>query len=502
MDGEQPVAAQRRQGQEGAASLGRQVYPWLLTGAVVGGALLRLLSLSDTALNGDEVFSRSVSVGSLPAGFEEIQRDVVHPPLYYLALRGALTLGGDSPFVLRALSVAMGIAILLLAGAWTRRVTGGWRWAFLVVLLLALSPLQLTFSQHARPYALYAFLVLGAGVLLSRALHEPDVAWGWARFSLLALAAMLTHYVSAIYLACMLPAVLASRNAGKALRGWVLSLGVPAAVLLGWLASVWPHYRAKGGLGINLDWVDVPGAYQLAAAYAEYTGLATFRRGTLVALLVTVAVVVAGLVSLRSGRAAAGRGGTEERRIARSDWTLLAVLALVPPAALFALAQPPLSLPVWGVRQAFPSHAFWLMALVLLLREVARTHRRLAVAAAVAMGVLQVLALRSALAEPRGVPYDEVANYLRQRNPPGEAMLTTSPHNIGLPVNYYLGASAAVDSFASVRESPAAFWLLYRPVAVEEQARFDSLVGRGWRVGRRAHFGGGWGTTVVYFARP
>lgn len=502
MDGGQPLAVQQSQGRGGAASVGRQAYAWLLAGAVVGGALLRLLFLSDTALNGDEVFSRSVSVGSLPAGFEEIQRDVVHPPLYYLALRGALTLGGDSPFALRALSVAMGIGILLLAGAWTRRLTGGWRWAFLVVLLLALSPLQLTFSQHARGYALYGFLVLGAGSLLSRALHEPDEAWAWARFSLLALAAMLTHYVSAIYLACMLPAVLASRNAGKALRRWVLSLGVPAAVLLGWLASVWPYYRAKGGLGINLDWVEVPGAYQLVAVYAEYTGLPTFRRGTLVALLVTVAVVVSGLVAMRSGRAAAGRGGAVERRIARSDWTLLAALALVPPTALFALAQPPLSLPIWGARQALPSHAFWLVALVLLVREGARTHRRLAVTAAAAMVVLQALALRSVLAEPRGVPYDEVANYLRRRVPPGEAMLTTSPHNIGLPVNYYLGASAAVDSFASVQESPATFWLLYRPVAVAERAQFDSLVRRGWKVGGRAHFGGGWGTTVVHLARP
>lgn len=492
----------RARGGGGAASLRRQVYPWLLTGAVVGGALLRLLFLSDTALNGDEVFSRSVSVGPLPAGFEEIQRDVVHPPLYYLALRGALILGGDSPSTLRALSVAMGIGILLLAGAWTRRLTGGWRWAFLVVLLLALSPLQLMFSQHARGYALYGFLVLAAGLLLSRALHEPDVAWGWARFSLLALAALLTHYVSAIYLACMIPAVLASRNAGKVLPRWALSLGVPAAVLLGWLASVWPHYRAKGGLGINLDWVDVPGAYDLVAVYAEYTGLPTFRRGTLVTLLVTVAVVVCGLVALRSGRIAAARGEAEERRIAHSDWTLLAALALLPPAALFALAQSPLSLPVWGVRQAFPSHAFWLMALVLLLREIARTHWRLAVTAAAAMVVLQALALRSVLAEPRGVPYDEVADYLRRRVPPGEPMLTTSLHNIGLPVNYYLGASPAVDSFASVRESPAAFWLLYRPVAVGERMRFDSLVRRGWRVGRRAHFGGDWGTTVVQLARP
>jgi hypothetical protein len=361
-------------------------------------------------------------------------------------------------------------------------------------------------SAHARGYALYGFLVLLAAMLLCRALEQPRAAWGWAWFSLAALAGVMTHYVAAIYLACTLFAVLASRESRAALPRWVLSLAVPAAALLAWLASVWPYYRAKGGLEINMSWVEEPSRFQFAAVYASYAGQPDFARATTLALLVSAVVVVAGLAAMRSGRAAGQTAPApreaDAREVPRSDWVLLAALALLPPVALFILGRPPFALPIWGARHAFPSQAFWVIAMVLLVREVARERRRVAVALAAGLVALQALALLPVLRHPAAVPSDEVARFLTRNAQPGRPVLTTSPHNVGLPVNYYLAGALEVDSFENVGRAPRAFWLLYRPVVVVERAQFDSLVDDGWRVDHRAHFGGSWGTTAVLLVHP
>jgi 4-amino-4-deoxy-L-arabinose transferase-like glycosyltransferase len=470
----------------------------------LGASLLRLLLLPREALDGDEVFTRAVSVASFGDAWRELRYDLVHPPLYYLVLRAVVVLGGDSPLALRAPSLAMGLGLLLLAAWWVRHLTGSWRWGLLVVLLLALSPLQLHASQAARGYALYAFLVLAAVTLLDRALRQSAVTARWAAFSLAAGAALLTHYVAAIYLACTLPAVLRSPEARLSTRRWAASLAIPALALVAWLVALRPYYRAKGGLDVNMAWVESPAASDLAALYAGYAGVPDFARGTTLALLLSVAVAGLGLAALRAGAAANGgasRHGREGGRVAASEWALVAILALLPPAIIFALSQPPLSLPLWGERHVLPSHAFWVIAMVLLLREVAVRRRHLALALAIGLVVLQALALGPALARPLKVPYDRVAAFLMAEVRPGLPVLATSPHNVARPVSYYLRAPLVVDSFASVAQSPDDFWLLYRPRALLERARFDSLVAGGWEVRRSAHFGDAWGTTVVRIER-
>lgn len=470
----------------------------------LAATIFRLLLLPREALDGDEVFTRSIGVEPFREAWGELKDDLVHPPLYYLALRPVVALAGDSPLALRALSLAAGLGILLLAGWWTKRRSGGWQWGLLVVVLLAVSPLQLLYSLTARGYALYAFLILGAAMLLARALRRPEDARGWVAFSLVAGAGMLTHYVASIYVLCMLPAILFSREARLAAGRWLLALAVPALALAAWLASVWPSYRAKGGLELNLAWVGAPGPYHLLALYGRYTGIPDFANGTTVALLLSAVVTGAGLLALRATRTGgagsfslpAGAGG-----VTTSDWVLLGAAALFPPTILFVLSQPPLSLPLWGERHALPSQAFWVVGMALLLRGVALRHRLPAWALATGLVAFQGLGLLPSLAGPLRVPYDQVADFLAAEARPGEAVLAASPHNVGRPVTYYLPAGMRVDSFASVGRSPSVLWLLFRPRATAERLQFDSLVAGGWEVRRTEHFGGSWGTTAARLER-
>lgn len=81
----------------------------------------------------------------------------VHPPLYYLLLRGWWLLVDDGEFVLRfpsALAGTLGVAVVYGLG----QALGGRRAGTLTALLLALSRFAITWSQEIRMYALAATL--------------------------------------------------------------------------------------------------------------------------------------------------------------------------------------------------------------------------------------------------------------------------------------------------------------------------------------------------------
>ncbi len=76
----------------------------------------------------------------------------IHPPGYYLLLKGWAALAGESEFALRAFSALAGILTVALAYALGRRLFGGMAglWA---ALLLAVNTFALFYAQEARMYA-------------------------------------------------------------------------------------------------------------------------------------------------------------------------------------------------------------------------------------------------------------------------------------------------------------------------------------------------------------
>jgi len=468
-----------------------------LIGIVAIGLLLRLGLLAREALEGDEMFSRAVSVSPFASGIAEIQRDVVHPPLYYLLLRSVLTVGPDNPATLRVLSLLTGMLLVVLTVYWIQGIPRNWWCGLFAGLLLAVSPLQVLYSQQARSYALYAFLVLLAAVILHRALQQPERSGLWAGFSLVSAAAVLTHYVAALYLACMLPALLLSRTPRLALYRWAAAMIAPGVLLTGWLYTVWPHYRLKGGLDANLSWVGSPRFYEFTAVYAAFTGLPQIPRGTTLSLLIGIGIILLTAAALYRAR----KSGALPDRPSVSEWALLGCLAVLPPALLFLLTQPPISLPIWGIRHLLPSQALWVGVLALMLWTLFQRTRMVAVALGSAVVLLHALALPPVLQEPFRVPHHEVAAFIGARALPTHSVFTTAPYNVAQPVNYYLAGSGVVLPFEGAAGKPAEFWLLYRPHLPSEVAQLDALLDGGWTIRDLAHFGDAYGTTVVLLAQ-
>ncbi|HEV8636588.1 MAG TPA: glycosyltransferase family 39 protein [Chloroflexota bacterium] len=172
-----------------------------------------------------------------------LARDV-HPPLYYLALKGWLALVGPGLAVARWPSLAGGLLALALAYRLGRGLTGR-RGALAGALLLALTPAHAVASATARDTALG--LALSVATLVGwRAVEGASGRAAWLRLAGLGLLtglALATWYLHAAVLAVQLLDLVAHRAPRRGARAAALALGV--ATNLPWLVVALPGLAAK-----------------------------------------------------------------------------------------------------------------------------------------------------------------------------------------------------------------------------------------------------------------
>jgi len=133
---------------------------------VVTGVFLRVGFLSTDSLWLDEAFSVHLVTQST---VEQLFRgaDSLHPPLYYLALKGAVLSFGTGEVAVRALSAGASILNLWLVYVLARRLEVS-RWtAVTSVVLLALSPIDIWYAREARMYAMATTATLAVAIALT-----------------------------------------------------------------------------------------------------------------------------------------------------------------------------------------------------------------------------------------------------------------------------------------------------------------------------------------------
>ena len=125
-------------------------------------AALRIYHITQQSIWFDEAFAWNIVIQ--PDMYPRIAADT-HPPLYYLLLRGWITLAGDSPLALRYLSALVSMGTVALVSQVARELVHGLRirpdvrlWGPLAVMLvLALSDAEIFLAQETRNYSLYTF---------------------------------------------------------------------------------------------------------------------------------------------------------------------------------------------------------------------------------------------------------------------------------------------------------------------------------------------------------
>jgi 4-amino-4-deoxy-L-arabinose transferase-like glycosyltransferase len=132
----------------------RSTY-WVLFFILLGFGL-RLLNLSFQPLWGDEGWSFYFAAQSLPELLSLTAIDI-HPPLYYILLKGWLSIIGYGPEEARFFSIAVGTALIPVLGVLGQRLLDQ-RVGVAAAAIVAVMPMAIYYSQEVRMYELVTLL--------------------------------------------------------------------------------------------------------------------------------------------------------------------------------------------------------------------------------------------------------------------------------------------------------------------------------------------------------
>ncbi len=451
----------------------------------------RTASLPGEALCTDELFTRQAGLEFFGSGLDAVRSDLVHPPVYYVLVHLFLRVFGDHALGLRLVSLLSGVACVAVTMFWTERKTGRPSAGMLAGALLAVSSPMIFYSQQARSYALYALLFFLVMAAADWALSFPGQRGRWLTLSLLIALFVFTHYIAVLYLAALgLGILLNGRTRIRLILKYFLSC-LPAAVLIGaWMCFLWPSFQERGGLEGNLSWIETPLIHSLAYVFGTFNGAPPVNHGTVFSLLVLfglTAAVVCQMFILR----------TDDRAGIDRPIKFCLAAAFFPPAALFLLARPPFSLPIWGLRHLLPSQAALVVFLVLGLWRFFGERKKILVPACALLIGLQAGGSAMWLNPPVRMPYDKVARVLEDGYPRSFEVLAAWDGIAG-PVNYYLKERPSVQLIPENADGlPASFILLYRPAIEREMAFYERARDAGWEDMETKEFDASYGRKVL-----
>ncbi len=286
----------------------------ILLGIVVIGGALRFTDLGDQSFWADEVYTTQVLGES---GFWGLPHrvhitEVTPPPYYMLAWIWARAFGSDE-VGLRSLSAFLGTATIPVFYLAVRELSSR-RAGLIAAALCACSPLLVWYSQEARSYALYVFLVVLSFWLFARALKDPRmpnlIAWGVGS------AVLISSYYLAGGLVLLEGAALLwfARDRRKQVA---VALAVPVATSVAWL----PY--ALGG--IKPDWIGRLAPLGDRASQALELFLVGNSDPATIVVIAVAAIVIAAGIGIALG------GSPDDRRA----WAIAVLLGLL---SLLALA--------------------------------------------------------------------------------------------------------------------------------------------------------------------
>ena len=202
----------------------------------------------------------------------------VHPPLYFLLLKGWVAVAGVSAFAVRFFSVWFNLLLVPVAYAFGRRRFDG-RTGFLAGLLVAFSPLYVIYSQEARVYAMLPLLYVTLLILMDRLASQTRTKlWtSWALLSIVEIVGIYLHYVfllAVVYIRFRLLLHL-SRHRQKWNR-WLITMAAVALACAPWAVAVLLNWQAVlKDLGAGDPFVDpVPLDYLARLLWIfQWTGL-------------------------------------------------------------------------------------------------------------------------------------------------------------------------------------------------------------------------------------
>ncbi|MBX0288210.1 glycosyltransferase [Haloarcula salinisoli] len=246
---------------------------WLLFPVLLVAVALRAPNLN-RSLWIDEIYSVSHR-GSMSVGNLITTTSDPHPPLYYLTLKGWMTVFGQSEVAVRALSLLFGIAsigaVYLLGQRLYDRHAG-----LFAALLMTVSSFQIQYAQTARMYTMLVFFGTLSTYFFVREFDDHSVV-NRLGYVAMTVGMLLTHvYGSFVVLGQLL--YLGVRFANDwdfaQVKQWTVTQGIAGCLFAPWFAFVAaPSYLL--GEGQETRWLSEPGLAKLRQVLLAYSGVPT-----------------------------------------------------------------------------------------------------------------------------------------------------------------------------------------------------------------------------------
>lgn len=406
-----------------------------------GALWLRVYRLDAQSYWNDEGNSRVMTAKSVGEIVQATQADI-HPPAYYLALKGWRMGLGETEFALRSLSAFAGVVLVALLYRLGR--TYHDEWAGLGAALFgAVNPFLIYYAQEARMYALLAMLGAASFLLFSLWLKATRTRVGFSQLAVgywaMTTLGLYTHYAFPFILLAQnlaaLGGLLAHRtpNWKQRLGAWGALQLLVAVSFLPWLPTAYQQLTA---------WPAAREFHPLLEAGLEVARYLTFGR------TVSTTEVFWGL---------AGAGGLVWLGLRRGGQTITPLLWLGVPVGLtlafgllseafskFLLIAVPAGCVVlgnsWGVRGQTQDTSYKVIFIALWLVC-------LAPFAASTYASLHHLYFDSAYARD---DYRGIARYIENLQRPGDAVITLAPNQVEA-FAYYHRAGAEIFPLPSQR---------------------------------------------------
>lgn len=165
---------------------------WLCIGICIAGVALRSYHLDVRSIWFDESFTWRI----IHFPISELMRSTVadvHPPLYYVLVKGWAVIFGSSLLALRSFSVFCSAISLIGAYLFTSEAFRSRRAGLFASGMLAVSPWAIAYAWEARMYTLGMTLALFSSYALIRGIRSKKIGW-FLLYGTLAAAFAYTHY--------------------------------------------------------------------------------------------------------------------------------------------------------------------------------------------------------------------------------------------------------------------------------------------------------------------
>ena len=183
----------------------------------------------------DELVTLQMIQGSFNDIMNACIRDI-HPPLYFILLKGWSLLFGESDLWLRALSAIFASVSVIFMGMLGYRFFNE-RNRLLPMLLLSIHPAFIQFGRMARYYSLILMLGILCTILILNAIRTGRYK-DWMFYTICSILLIYTFYPSGILLVAQGMVFVIPVWRKKAQKIWIISMLITAAAFLPWAVYV------------------------------------------------------------------------------------------------------------------------------------------------------------------------------------------------------------------------------------------------------------------------